>query len=50
MSLLEEARRVATEFDYTKEDVNKGVKEFIRQMGGLIPCTRKEILCADGLI
>lgn len=33
MSLLEEARRVAAEFDYSAEDVNKGVKEFIRQMG-----------------
>lgn len=33
MSLLEEVRRVATQFDYSAEEVNKGVKEFIRQMG-----------------
>ena len=33
MSLLEEARRVAGEFEYTAEDVNRGVKAFISQMG-----------------
>lgn len=33
MSLLEEVRRVAKEFEYPSEEVNKGVKEFIRQMG-----------------
>lgn len=33
MGLLEEAQRVAAEFEYSAEDVNKGVKEFIRQMG-----------------
>ena len=33
MSLLDEARRVAAEFEYSPEDVNKGVNEFIRQMG-----------------
>ena len=33
MSLLDEARRVAKEFEYPAEEVNKGVKEFIRQMG-----------------
>lgn len=33
MSLLDEARKVAAEFDYPAEEVNKGVKEFIRQMG-----------------
>lgn len=32
MSLLEDARRVAQEFDYPAAEVNKGVKEFIRQM------------------
>ena len=50
MSLLEEAKRVAAEFDYTKEDVNKGVKEFIRQMGGLILLTGRETLCTNGPI
>ena len=50
MSLLEEAGRVAAEFDYTAEDVNKGVKEFIRQMGGLMHSIGRETLCADGLI
>lgn len=33
MSLLDEVRRVAKEFEYPPEEVNKGVKEFIRQMG-----------------
>lgn len=33
MSLLEDVRRVAKEFEYPTEEVNKGVKEFIRQMG-----------------
>jgi hypothetical protein len=32
MALLEEAKRVAAEFEYPPEEVNKGVKEFIRQM------------------
>lgn len=32
MSLLEEARKVAAEFEYSADDVNTGVKEFIRQM------------------
>lgn len=32
MALLEDARRVAQEFDYTAAEVNKGVKEFIREM------------------
>ena len=32
MTLLEEAKRVAEEFDYPAKEVNKGVKEFIRQM------------------
>ena len=35
MALLEQARRVAAEFEYPPENVNKGVKEFIRQMGAL---------------
>ena len=33
MGLVEDARTVAAEFDYSVEDVNKGVKAFIRQMG-----------------
>ena len=33
MSLLEEAKRMAAEFEYSAEDVQKGVKEFIREMG-----------------
>ncbi len=33
MSLLDEARRVASEFEYPVEDLKKGVKEFIREMG-----------------
>ena len=33
MSLIQEAERVAAQFDYPAEAVNKGVKEFIREMG-----------------
>ncbi len=33
MSLLEEAKRVAAEFEFGADAVNKGVKEFIREMG-----------------
>ncbi|KAI4122783.1 MAG: hypothetical protein LQ347_006392, partial [Umbilicaria vellea] len=32
MSLLEEAKRMAAEFEYSAEDVRKGVKEFMREM------------------
>ncbi|KAL8648935.1 MAG: hypothetical protein Q9210_004699 [Variospora velana] len=32
MGLIEDARNVAREFELSSEDVNKGVKEFIRQM------------------
>lgn len=38
MSLLESAKRVAGEFDYPAEDVNKGVAEFLRQMGTFSMC------------
>ena len=34
MSLIEEAKKVAVEFEYPAAEVNKGVKEFLRQMGG----------------
>lgn len=33
MSLLQDAKRVAAEFEYDTAAVNKGVKEFIREMG-----------------
>ena len=33
MALLEEAKRVAGQFDYPSEEFNKGVKAFIQQMG-----------------
>jgi hypothetical protein len=32
MALHEEVKRMAAEFEYTPDEVNKGVKEFIRQM------------------
>lgn len=32
MALAEEAKRIAAEFEYSKKDLNNGVKEFIRQM------------------
>jgi hypothetical protein len=33
MALAEQARRVAGEFDFGPDAVNKAVKEFIREMG-----------------
>lgn len=33
MSLEAEAKSIVSQFEYTDEDVNKGVKEFLRQMG-----------------
>ena len=35
MALLEEAKSLAGQFDYPPEELNKGVKAFIQQMGGL---------------
>ena len=35
MSLKQEAQRVAAEFDYTPDDVRRGVKAFIEQMSTL---------------
>ena len=32
MSVVEAAKRVASEFEYTSEDVNRGVEEFLSQM------------------
>jgi hexokinase len=33
MALAAETKAVVAHFDYTDEDVNKGVKEFLKQMG-----------------
>ena len=33
MALAAETKRVVSLFEYTDNDVNKGVKEFLRQMG-----------------
>ncbi|KAI0886248.1 putative glucokinase [Annulohypoxylon maeteangense] len=32
MALAEETKRISAQFDYTDEDVNKGVQEFLQQM------------------
>ena len=37
MALREAAQRVAAEFEYPAEDVNRGVGEFLREMGKPIP-------------
>lgn len=37
MSLEAETKSVVAQFEYTDEDVNKGVKEFLRQMGMCSP-------------
>jgi len=36
MALVDAAKRVAAEFEYSPDDVRKGVKEFIREMGSSI--------------
>jgi hexokinase len=33
MALAAETKSVVAQFDYSDEDVNKGVKEFLKQMG-----------------
>ena len=33
MKLAEAAKKVVAEFDFTAEDVQKAVKEFLREMG-----------------
>jgi hexokinase len=38
MALAEQAKRVAAEFDYSPDAVNKAVHEFIREMGTLLLC------------
>ena len=38
MSLMDEARQVAAEFEYSAEAVNKGVKEFMKEMGSFGKC------------
>lgn len=35
MSLLQEAKRIAAQFEYTDDDIRKGVKAFISQMSML---------------
>jgi hypothetical protein len=35
-SLADEVKRVVAQFDYTDDDVNKGVKEFLRQMSMIV--------------
>lgn len=32
MALMQEVKRVAAEFDFTDDDVNRSVKEFIAEM------------------
>jgi hexokinase len=38
MALAEQAQRVAAEFDYSPDAVNKAVREFIREMGESCLC------------
>jgi hypothetical protein len=37
MALAAETKRIVSLFDYTDSDVNKAVKEFLRQMGRFPP-------------
>lgn len=32
MALLDETKRITAQFEYSDDDVNKGVQEFLRQM------------------
>jgi len=50
MSLLKEAQRVAAEFDYPAKDVNRGVKEFMREMGMIIRSPPNIELCVLNLL
>lgn len=36
MALLKAARQLAAEFDYPAKELNRGVEEFIKQMGQLL--------------
>jgi len=36
MALLAESKRIAAEFEYTDEDVQRGVNEFIAQMSTFV--------------
>jgi hypothetical protein len=37
MALAAETKRITALFDYDDADINKGVQEFLRQMGKCIP-------------
>ncbi len=37
MALEAETKTIVGQFDYTDDDVNKAVKEFLRQMGKFLP-------------
>jgi len=47
MSLMEEARLVAAEFEYPAEAVNKAVKEFMREMGSFRMCDATLKSCTE---
>jgi hypothetical protein len=51
MSLLEEAKRVAAEFEFTDDDVRKCVKHFIYQMS-MLPsfCASSDLAGATPLL
>jgi hexokinase len=42
MTLEAETTAIVSKFDYSDDDVNKGVKEFLRQMG--------KVLCAGAIL
>lgn len=37
MALLDETKRITAQFEYSDDDVNKGVQEFLRQMSMYYP-------------
>jgi hexokinase len=42
MSLMQEVKRVAAEFEFTDDDVNRSVKEFIAEMSAC-PANKDQI-------
>ncbi len=44
MALAEETSRIAALFEYSDEEVNKGVLEFLRQMSTIMPQSQSRYL------
>lgn len=51
MALAQETKAIVAQFEYSDDDVNKGVKEFLRQMGtcAFVPLTLPSIALTNTL-